>query len=141
KVVPRKRVHVAARAAYDAGAEFHVIGTAPDRDYLRTVRQANPDATVHEGLADEAVAELLGGADIFVHASEAEALSLAVLEAMASGLPLVYSPACDGVADTVGLRVAKDDDPAAYRDAIATLMRDDEQRRLLGRRARHRAES
>jgi glycosyltransferase involved in cell wall biosynthesis len=70
--------------------ELWLVGDGPDRAYLEAQCQ-------HHGMEGsvrflgwcEDVACLLGQSDIFVHASESEGLSNAVLEAMAVGLPSV----------------------------------------------------
>ncbi len=72
------------------GAELLIVGSGPEAAFL----QARAE---HLGLAgrvhflgdrDDVVC-LLGGSQVFVHASESEGLSNAVLEAMAVGLPSV----------------------------------------------------
>ena len=136
KVVPHKQTHIVASAAYEAHAEFHIIGPTPDKTYLRQVRHANPDAAMHEGLSEQELADLLGQMDIFVHASVAEAMSLAVLEAMASGLAVVYPPSCDEVVGGSGVRVEQ---PDAYKLAITMLLQNDSYREQLGLYARQRA--
>ena len=80
-------------------------------------------------------------ADLLVWPAFREAYGLALLEAQAAGLPVI---ACreGGVADIVadgetGMLVA-DRDLAAFADAIASLLRDDDCRHRLGRAAMRR---
>lgn len=139
KVVPRKRVHVVAEACLGV-AEFHAIGPTPDRDYAREVLRANAHTQFHAGLPESELAELLGSMDVFVHASEAEAMSIAVLEAMASGLPIIFTPSCDEVMGEIGTRVEKEDDPLAYVGPITALLNDGYRRTYEAGQSRARAE-
>lgn len=83
----------------------------------------------------------LRAADVFVFPSEAESFGLAPLEANASGLPVICTPA-GALAETVpdgiaGIRVPVGD-PSAIRRAMAGLAGDPGRRRAVGRRARER---
>lgn len=84
------------------------------------------------------VPEILRALDVYAAASLWEGLSLALLEAMAAGLPVVATDV-GGVSavlgeDQYGLRV-RPGDPAALARALSELMHDAERRLLLGRRA------
>ena len=78
-------------------------------------------------------------AKIFVLTSRTEGLSLAMLEAMACGLPAVV-PAIGDLADVVQNEVTgyliEGDDPGAYVAALSTLLEEKELGRRLGDRAR-----
>ncbi|MFP4352707.1 MAG: glycosyltransferase family 4 protein [Puniceicoccaceae bacterium] len=87
------------------------------------------------------VGRWLRAADVFVFPSEAESFGLAPLEANASGLPVICTPA-GALAETVpdgiaGIRVPVGD-PGAIRRAMAELAADPDRRRAIGRRARER---
>lgn len=87
------------------------------------------------------VPDWLKAADIFVLCSVSEAASITLLEAMATGLPSVVT-AVGGNPELVragidGLHVPRGDD-VALADALATLLADDEQARLMGQRAAER---
>jgi len=87
---------------------------------------------------------LYASADCFVYASETETLGLVVLEAMASGLPVIAAPA-GGVADNLrheenGLSFAAGD-ASAMAEAMARMMRDTALRRRLAHGARAWAET
>lgn len=88
--------------------------------------------------------ELYATADAFVFASLTETLGLVVLEAMASGLPVIASPS-GGVADHLRDGVNGLAYPAcnveAMRDAIVRLARDPALRQKLSRGARATAEA
>ena len=87
-------------------------------------------------------ASLLAGFDVFIQPSLTEGISNSVLEAMATGLPVIAT-AVDGNIEAIG-----DDgagllvpprDARALATAIATLAREPEQRARLGAAARQRA--
>lgn len=74
-----------------------IAGEGPSR---RDLERTAPPGVQFVGFLDRATAlpELYGSADAFIYASETETLGLVMLEAMASGLPVVAVPA-GGVAD------------------------------------------
>ena len=87
---------------------------------------------------------LLSMSDIFVHTSETEGCPNAVMEAMASGLPVVAMDAGDIRSlvehEKTGFVIPQDDE-AALISAIARLVRDNDLRLSLGINARAKAES
>lgn len=74
-----------------------IAGTGPAEPALR---RSSPEGVQFLGILDrrEALPQLYASGDAFVFASRTETLGLVVLEAMASGLPVVAAPA-GGVAD------------------------------------------
>jgi glycosyltransferase involved in cell wall biosynthesis len=87
------------------------------------------------------VPALLTAMDVFVFPSHAEAFGLALIEAMATGLPTVSSN-CDGVLDIVvegetGLMVPPRDS-AALTAAVRSLLADPERRDQMGQAGRER---
>ena len=87
---------------------------------------------------------LLRASDVFVLPSFHEGLPMAVLEAMAWGLPVVTSAVGglpDVVSDGVEGLVVKPGDTADIARALATLIQDDEARGRFAQAARARAES
>lgn len=128
------------RRALDAGASARlvVVGDGPERAAVeRRVRD--------EGLQDRVdllgfrsdVGELLGGADVFILTSRYEGISVALLEAMRAGLPVIATNV-GGIPETVrdgetGLLAGADDVEGIAR-AIAELAGSAPRRRELGRR-------
>jgi glycosyltransferase involved in cell wall biosynthesis len=91
-----------------------------------------------------AVARLLGAADIFVLPSHNEGLPIAILEAMAAGVAVVATPV-GAIPELVlpgetGLLVPPGDTDA-LAGALASLVRDGDLRRRLGRAGRARIDS
>jgi glycosyltransferase involved in cell wall biosynthesis len=120
-----------------------VAGTGPSEESLR--RHAPANVTFLGNLDRRAVLpRLYASADAFVFASLTETLGLVVLEAMASGLPVIAAPA-GGVADHLqhgvnGLAYP-DNDVEALARSIVTLVLDRAQRNRLAGAARATAEA
>ncbi len=123
-----------AAARLPAGAVRLVIAGAGPRE--AALREAAPASVVFVGYLDRerSLPELYASADAFVFASTTETLGLVVLEAMASGLPVVAVPA-GGVAEHLrdgenGIAVPAGDD-AAMASAMVRLATDAALRRRL----------
>jgi len=73
---------------------YHVIGDGPSRTALRSwAARLNLGDTVqwHGALAIEDVRTVLSGCDVYLHPSVSESFGVAVVEAMAMGIPVVAS--------------------------------------------------
>lgn len=121
-------VCVGQRTAETVALEALAARLAPGRILMRTARP-------------EDVPDYLGAADAFTLASASEGFGLAVVEAMAAGLPVLVRdiPSLRAIVDDPG-QVAPLDDPgelAAYLDRISAA----ETRRALGERNRAHAEA
>lgn len=95
-------------------------------------------------LGPEELPSFLQGLDLYAHASPGETMSTALLQAFATGLPVVASRV-SGITNLVregrdGLLVPPGD-PEALAEALADLRRETELRRALGTAARARAEA
>lgn len=89
---------VATKAAVEAGTDMklHIIGDGPDRQRLRfTIADLGLEEHVEllGNRTSQEVGRELANADVFLHTSMAEGISNAVLEAMASGLPVITTDA------------------------------------------------
>lgn len=134
-----------ARLQVGARHPMHLViaGTGPREDALRA--RADQHVTFLGNLDRISMLQrLYASADAFLFASETETLGLVILEAMASGLPVVATPA-GGVADHLrdginGLAFPAGDVLAMAR-AIARLAMQVGTRRNLGAGARRTAES
>jgi len=115
-----------ARGSLPAGAIRLVIaGGGPEEDALRA---SAPEGVTFLGVLDRTkhLPRLYASADAFVFASTTETLGLVVLEAMASGLPVI-APAAGGVADHLrheenGLEVAAGSASAMARAMVRVAM-------------------
>lgn len=117
-----------------------LIGDGPDMEMLRHyAEQLNLSERILFLGNRLDVAELLAVSDIFVMSSLSEGISVAILEAMASGLPIVAT-AVGGNRDIIkdgatGLLV-KSEDATQLANAVERLCRDTAFARLLGEQAR-----
>ena len=95
-------------------------------------------------MARDAIRRAYADADVFCLPSVEEGFGMAVLEAMASGLPVVVSDqvgAADVVEhDTSGMIVPVND-AEALTSALSRLVRDAEARRSMGAKARNAVEA
>jgi glycosyltransferase involved in cell wall biosynthesis len=111
-----------------------VVGNGPERPWLAA---ALPDVTFTGHLSGEALSTAYASADLFVFPSETETFGNVVLEAMASGLPVVTSDrvapqelvedGVSGYAAPIG---------AGFRRRVEELLRNGEARRRMGEAAR-----
>jgi glycosyltransferase involved in cell wall biosynthesis len=121
-----------------------IAGEGPERRKLEgAIRDESVAAKVTLPGWTNDVADFLSGADLFVLPSFQEDFPLAVLDAMASGMPIVSS-AIDGpkdfLVDTQTALLVPPDDPAALANALRRLIEDGALRERLGRNARAAAE-
>ncbi len=130
--------HLASR-----GRNLHLllVGDGPDRHLLEheaRLKGILDRVTFAGALPHEAVLGWMKASDVFVFASRTETQGLAVVEAMACGLPVAAVDAT-GTSETVvhgrtGFLVPPD--PAALADAVACLADQPELRATLGAQAR-----
>jgi glycosyltransferase involved in cell wall biosynthesis len=119
-----------------------VVGDGPARDELAA--QLGSRARFVGYRSGEDLADHYAACDLFAFASKTETFGNVLLEAMASGLPVVAVRA-GGPADTVhpgetGYLVEPTDPPEAMSEALGRLVGDDAERRRMGVAARAYAE-
>jgi glycosyltransferase involved in cell wall biosynthesis len=92
-------------------------------------------------LTRPALAEVYGGSDVFVFPSLLEGMPLVVLEAMASGLPVIVTPngCSDIVRDGIDGFVVPPRDSVTLQERLERLYAEPELRRQMGENARERA--
>jgi glycosyltransferase involved in cell wall biosynthesis len=110
---------------------------------LRTLSREHQDAVdVHAWVDTEERDALLAASDVFVLPSYREGVPMALLEAMAAGLPVITTPVGgipDVVADGREGFLIKPGDVDALRGAMSILIEEEFRRLQLGKRARLRA--
>lgn len=122
-----------------------LVGTGPDfdRDKALIPQLGLEDTVILTGFRSD-TARLLAASDVYLNSSSSEAMSFAILEALAAGLPLVVTdvggnPELVHTGDTCGLTVPYGDE-AAYAAAIARLLEDDALRQQYSAAARAKAQ-
>jgi alpha-1,6-mannosyltransferase len=125
RFAPEKNLATLVEATRRLGPRYWLIavgsGPAPPRGERVVVLPALRDAG--------ALATVLAGADLFVHAGAQETFGLSVLEALACGVPVV-ARAAEGLAELVDDSVGRGitaGTPAAFADAIAGVLDRDAQ--------------
>ena len=135
----RKGVDVLARAFRRAdapGARLVIAG--PDEGMLPVLQAIHDERIVLTGYLDAAERlEALAAADVFCLPATGEGLSMAALEALAAGLPVILSPGCnlpEAAEQGAGLIVEPQLEPLAA--ALRDLLGDAERRAAMGASAR-----
>ncbi|WP_138734648.1 glycosyltransferase [Modestobacter excelsi] len=132
-------------AAADARARFLVVGDGVRRPALEALadRLGISDRVVFTGVRDD-VGSLLATVDVFVLSSSSDCFPMALLEAMASGLPSVCT-AVGGVPevleDGVSGYLVPPRDPTTLAHRVIRLLGSEEGRRSFGAAARSRVEA
>jgi glycosyltransferase involved in cell wall biosynthesis len=148
RVDESKRVMTAARAVLaliDQGEDLHLMIAGAGSEGARIEALLGPRVTLTGNLMQDDLARLMASADMFVFPSESDVIANAVIEAKASGLPvivtrgattsqLVSAPGQDGV-------LASDGSMDAYADAMRGLLLDKGRRIAIGRQARQTIET
>lgn len=137
-------VEAMARVVRDVpSAHLLLVGAERDRSYVRRIKDRIRELGLAEHLSflgfRRDIFPLLRAADVFLHTSTSEGHALAVLEAMAAGLPVVAF-GINGVAESVqhgstGILCPLGDTEGVAR-AVTAFLSDDSLRRRFGERGR-----
>ena len=128
RLVPRKNIHVLIAAVEQlvnegAALSLTIAGTGPEEERIRRLAERLPGVVHFIGFIDEArKRSVLTDTDLFVQLSTREGLSIATLEALASGVPCVVSN-LPGVREPIvpGQTGWLVDDPEDVQSVVATL--------------------
>ena len=128
RLVPRKNIHVLIAAVEQLALEgaalsLVIAGTGPEEERIRRLADQSSGAVRFIGFIDEArKRSILSDTDVFVQLSTREGLSIATLEALASGVPCVVSN-LPGVREpiTPGQTGWYVDDPENVQSVVAAL--------------------
>ncbi len=144
-----KGLHVLIQALGDLpGVRLLVVGSGPLTESLHEQAKASGVAERIAWLGDVAETELprvLAAGDLYVlpAIARSEAFGIALVEALASGLPAVTTDVGTGTSyvnlDGVTGRIVPPDDPIALAAAIRALVADEAGRLAMGKAARARA--
>jgi len=129
----------AARARTGAAADVLLLGQGPERDALAALgRELGLEAGLTLAGFTPEPWDQLGRAHVLVHPSATEALPVAVLEAMALGLPVVATrwPGVEEVVEDGVNGFVVDDTPEAIGRSVALLQEDAALRARMGAAAR-----
>jgi len=138
---------VTALAPDHPGLRLTLIGDGPERAALEAEARAGgaADRIAFAGArTQQEVAETLARADLFVLPSFAEGVPVVLMEAMASGLPVVATRIAgipELVEDGISGRLVPPGNQAALTEAIATLLADPEAAAAMGRAGRAKVEA
>ena len=120
-----------------AKANLAIVGDGPYLEELRRRHGSDPRITFTGFLGGEELSRAYASADLFVFPSTTDTFGNVVLEAQASGVPVIVSDR-GGPADIVRARdsgvIVNVAEPAALVEAIARLLADPHQRLELSRR-------
>lgn len=141
---PRKGAHLLAEAFQRAnipGARLVIAG--PDEGALSLIQPHVDERVVLTGYLDETQRlAALDAADVFALPAVGEGLSMAALEAMSAGLPVILTPGCnlpEARAYGAGLEVEREAD--AIADALRRILLDAPLRERMGQAARELVQS
>ena len=97
RLVPRKNIHILIAAVEQLASEgaalsLIIAGTGPEEERIRRLAEQSSGAVRFIGFIDETrKRSILSDTDVFVQLSIREGLSIATLEALASGVPCLVS--------------------------------------------------
>jgi glycosyltransferase involved in cell wall biosynthesis len=120
-----------------------VVGSTERSPYPQLVNELNLSHRVHFLGYRKDVASIMQAADLFVFPSRYEACTLVLLEAMASGLPIITAITAGGselVTPDCGIVLADSDNQDVLANALTTLVQDRQLRQQMGQAARGTAE-
>ena len=116
--------------------QLFVVGHGP---YAKDLARNLPDALFTGSLHGQELAAAYASADIFVFPSTTDTFGNVIIEAQASGVPVIVSDSGgpkELVEDQANGLVTKSHDVEDFARAIRTLVNDPERRQQMGKKAR-----
>jgi glycosyltransferase involved in cell wall biosynthesis len=143
RVSKEKNLHLLAEAferlvAIGQKVQLVVVGDGPYLEEMKHHLKGKPCCFTGY-LQGEALAAVYASADLFVFPSTTDTFGNVVLEAQASGIPVIVSDQggpCENILDGRTGTICKADDADSLLAAIRTLLAAPERRRTMGRAAR-----
>jgi glycosyltransferase involved in cell wall biosynthesis len=152
RIHPQKGIIQGMQACFDVLAsakDWHLIVAGPDEISMQRVleaavrRKGAADRVTFTGLLSrQEVLAALGRAKLLLQPSMSEGLSMSILEALAAGVPVVISPACNmpEVAQRGAGRIVESDRRSISAALRQLVVMDDDELAELGRRGRELAQ-
>ncbi len=141
---PRKNLDTVLHSLVDVpGVHLIVAGSVEGSPYPALSDRLGLTERVHFLGFRRDIADLMRAADLFVFPSRYETYGLVILEALASGLPLITARTAGGaevVTPECGVVLPDPNDAAALTAAFHQILADPEHRTCMGRAARTEAE-
>lgn len=137
---PRKNLDTVLHALVQV-PELHlvVVGSTEGSPYLQLAKQLDLTKRVHFLGHRRDISEIMRAADFLVFPSRYETFGLVVIEAMASGLPVITASttgAAELVTPECGIVLPESDDTQALVEALSSLSKDPKKRHYMGKAAR-----
>jgi glycosyltransferase involved in cell wall biosynthesis len=121
-VAPVKRWELAATGLRGSGFRFRLVGPITDPQYAAAVRAAGDQVEIVGELGDDELRREYARADLLVHPSRVEILPGVVLQAMASGLPVLGTEVISSIIEPTITGWCSP--PGADAEQIVTFIRD-----------------
>ena len=142
---PRKNLDTVLRAVVEAtNVHLVVVGAVDDSPYPELAVQLGIQERVHFLGYRQDVADIMRAVDCFIFPSRYEACTLVLLEAMASGLPVITASTaggCEIVTPDCGIVLADSEDVSGLTEALRQVTDNQETRARMKQAARRTAES
>lgn len=123
------------RLARPEGWRLVLIGDGPDREHIEALAGGIHPQPILAGWQDD-IRPYLAAADLFAFPTNFEGTGLALMEALASGLPAIVSDRPPFARLRPAGAVLVPNDPRAWADALSGLMSDEPARRRLAGQGR-----
>ena len=147
RIHPQKGIVQALQGAFDtfaAAKDWHFVIAGPDEVGMQRMlaaavaRKKMTDRVTFTGLLSrEEVRSLLGRAGVLLQPSMSEGLSMSIVEALAAGVPVVISEACNmPEVEKGGAGRIVEADRSAISSALKPLVASEDARQEMSRRAR-----